>query len=140
MMGFHGETGMVSKWWTRRAPRSMAECRHQSKIYAESNQSDFSRIFGELSSMQTLAIYRQLLSQGPIARSIATVARAGAEACDRNGDQKETAGVARCFFCFAWHSGSGWCSCCCPERRRLIRTNNPGPGGRKRARLRRGGG
>ena len=35
--------------------------RHQSKIYAESNQSDFSQIFGELTSMQTLAIYRRLL-------------------------------------------------------------------------------
>jgi hypothetical protein len=74
MMGFHGETGMVSKWWTQRARCSIAECRHQSKIYTESIQSDFSRIFGELSSMQTLAIYRQLLSQGLIVRSIATVA------------------------------------------------------------------
>jgi hypothetical protein len=34
---------------------------HQSKIYTESNQSDFSRIFGDLTSMQTLAIYRRLL-------------------------------------------------------------------------------
>jgi hypothetical protein len=38
-----------------------AEPRHQSKIYTESNQSDFSRIFGGLTSMQTLAIYRRLL-------------------------------------------------------------------------------
>jgi hypothetical protein len=35
--------------------------RHQSKIYAESNQSDLSRIFRDLTSMQTLAIYRRLL-------------------------------------------------------------------------------
>jgi hypothetical protein len=41
---------------------------HQSKIYTESNQSDFPRIFTELISMQTLAIYRRLLSQGLIAR------------------------------------------------------------------------
>jgi Family of unknown function (DUF5330) len=35
--------------------------RHQSKIYTESNHSDFWRIFGQLSSMQTLAIYARLL-------------------------------------------------------------------------------
>jgi hypothetical protein len=34
---------------------------HQSKIYTESNQSDFSQIFDDLTSMQTLAIYRRLL-------------------------------------------------------------------------------
>ena len=34
---------------------------HQSKIYAESKQSDFPRIFAELVSMQTLAIYQRLL-------------------------------------------------------------------------------
>src|SRR5438105_1283416 len=33
----------------------------QSKIYSESNQSDFLRIFAGLSSMQSLAIYRGLL-------------------------------------------------------------------------------
>jgi hypothetical protein len=38
--------------------------RRQSKIYTESNQSDFSQILDELSSMQTLAIYRPLLNQG----------------------------------------------------------------------------
>jgi len=38
-----------------------ARNRHQSKIYTESNDSDFSRIFGDLTSMQTLAIYRGLL-------------------------------------------------------------------------------
>jgi len=40
-----------------------AKNRHQLKIYTESNQSDFSRIFGDLSLMQTLAIYRQLLAK-----------------------------------------------------------------------------
>jgi hypothetical protein len=44
-----------------------ARNRHQSKIYGESNRSDFSLIFGGLSSMQTLAIYGRLLSQEPIA-------------------------------------------------------------------------
>jgi hypothetical protein len=34
---------------------------HQSKIYTESNQSDFWQIFGDLTSMQTLALYRRLL-------------------------------------------------------------------------------
>jgi hypothetical protein len=41
--------------------------RHQSKIYTESNDSDFSPIFGDLTSMQTLAIYRRLLVRGLIA-------------------------------------------------------------------------
>jgi hypothetical protein len=41
--------------------RSITGNRHQSKIYAESNQSDFSRIFRDFTSMQTLAIYRRLL-------------------------------------------------------------------------------
>jgi hypothetical protein len=31
--------------------------RHQSKIYAESSHSNFSQIFEDLTSMQTLAIY-----------------------------------------------------------------------------------
>src|SRR5260370_25924430 len=35
--------------------------RYQSKIYIESNQSDFQPIFGEFTSMQTLTIYRRLL-------------------------------------------------------------------------------
>jgi hypothetical protein len=39
----------------------LGENRHQSKIYTESNQSDFSQIFGDFTSMQTLAIYRRLL-------------------------------------------------------------------------------
>ena len=34
---------------------------HQSKIYAESNHSDFHRIFRDFASMQTLTIYRRLL-------------------------------------------------------------------------------
>jgi hypothetical protein len=41
--------------------RFRARKRHQSKIYTESNQSDSSRIFGDLSSMETLAVYRRLL-------------------------------------------------------------------------------
>src|ERR1700736_6240165 len=40
---------------------SIAGSRHQSKIYAESNQSDYSQIFRDFTSMQTLAIYRRLL-------------------------------------------------------------------------------
>jgi hypothetical protein len=55
---------------------------HQSKIYTESNESDFSRIFGVLSSMQTLAIYRRLLVKGLIAGTAATVARCIAGFCD----------------------------------------------------------
>jgi hypothetical protein len=54
---------------------------HQSKIYTESNQSGFSRIFGVLSSMQTLAIYRRLVVRGLIARATATVARSIAGVC-----------------------------------------------------------
>jgi hypothetical protein len=41
--------------------RSITGSRHQSKIYIESNDSDFSQIFGQLTSRQTLAIYRRLL-------------------------------------------------------------------------------
>src|SRR6266851_4597748 len=41
----------------------IAPAARQSKIYGESNQSDFSRIFHKLSSMQSLAIYRGLLVQ-----------------------------------------------------------------------------
>jgi hypothetical protein len=41
--------------------RSITGSRHQSKIYAESNQSDYSQIFRDFTSMQTLAIYRRLL-------------------------------------------------------------------------------
>jgi hypothetical protein len=52
---------MVSKWWMLRTPPFSARNRHQSKIYTESNQSDFSQIFGHLSSIQTLGIYRRLL-------------------------------------------------------------------------------
>jgi Family of unknown function (DUF5330) len=52
---------MVSKWWMLRTPPFSARNRHQSKIYTESNQSDFSQIFGHLTSIQTLAIYRRLL-------------------------------------------------------------------------------
>ena len=39
----------------------LLESHHQSNIYAESNQSGFPRIFGDLTSMQTLAIYGRLL-------------------------------------------------------------------------------
>src|ERR1700742_1309568 len=41
---------------------------HQSKIYTKSNRSRFRRIFVELNSMQTLAIYRRLLLKTTIAR------------------------------------------------------------------------
>jgi hypothetical protein len=44
-----------------RDTRHSTEIPHQSKIYTESIQSDFTEIFGDLTSMQTLAIYRRLL-------------------------------------------------------------------------------
>jgi hypothetical protein len=44
----------------------LSESRHQSKIYTESNRSDFPRIFADLTSMQTLAIYRRLLVQNQL--------------------------------------------------------------------------
>jgi hypothetical protein len=59
---------MVSKWWMVQNRALFAESRHQSKIYTESNQSDFPLIFGGLTSMLTLAIYRRLLVKGLIAR------------------------------------------------------------------------
>jgi len=51
---------MVSKWWMHPID---GESRDQLKIYTESNQSDFLRIFGDLSSMQTFGIYRGLLAR-----------------------------------------------------------------------------
>jgi hypothetical protein len=45
----------------RGAIRRAAASRHQSKIYTESNQSDFSPIFADLTPTQTLAIYRRLI-------------------------------------------------------------------------------
>jgi hypothetical protein len=54
---------MVSKWWTGSACLNPGRKRHQSKIYAESNQSDFWKTFGDLTSMQTLALYPRLLIQ-----------------------------------------------------------------------------
>jgi hypothetical protein len=56
---------MVSKWWMRQRVL-LSESRHQSKIYTESNRSDFPRIFADLTSMQTLAIYRRLLVQNQL--------------------------------------------------------------------------
>jgi hypothetical protein len=41
--------------------RHFTEISCQSKIYTESIQSDFPQIFGDLTSMQTLALYRRLL-------------------------------------------------------------------------------
>jgi hypothetical protein len=68
MTGFRAGGLMVSKWWMRQRVAPSRESPHQSKIYTESNQSDFTPIFGELISMQTLAIYRPLLVKGSIAR------------------------------------------------------------------------
>jgi hypothetical protein len=49
---------MVSKSWMRRV--------RQSKIYGESIQSPFLQIVGELNSMKSLAIYRELLVEHPL--------------------------------------------------------------------------
>jgi hypothetical protein len=68
MTGFRRQAGMVSKWWMRGVRRFCRESPPQLKIYAESNESNFSRIFGGLISMQTLAIYRPLLVRGLLAR------------------------------------------------------------------------
>jgi hypothetical protein len=58
---------MVSKWWMRQSTTAFAGSEHQSKIYSESNRWRFPRIFAELNSMQTLAIYRRLLLETTIA-------------------------------------------------------------------------
>jgi hypothetical protein len=63
--------GMVSKWWMACAECDQLQWRHQSKIYAESNRSAFLQIFRDFTSMQTRAVYRRLLREGSIARSIA---------------------------------------------------------------------
>jgi hypothetical protein len=77
MTGFRRQAGMVSKWWMRRVRRFCRESPPQSKIYAESNQSNFPQIFGGLISMQTLAIYRPLLVRGLLARDQAQSKRDG---------------------------------------------------------------
>src|ERR1700732_1542837 len=66
----NGERRVSEKFriWFRNGGRersmpAIAPAARQSKIYGESNQSDFSRIFHKLSSMQSLAIYRGLLVQ-----------------------------------------------------------------------------
>jgi hypothetical protein len=87
MTGFQTAPGMVSKWWMRPRPRFCREIPHQSKIYTESNHSDFWQIFGDLTSMQTLAIYRRLLIRTDC---VAHCNRCGGK---RQGN-KETAGVA----------------------------------------------
>jgi hypothetical protein len=51
--GFEMVDASAAHFWGRNS--------HQSKIYTESNHSDFPRIFAGLISMQTLAIYRRLL-------------------------------------------------------------------------------
>jgi hypothetical protein len=61
------------------------EIHHQWKIYTESNQSDFLRIFADLISMQTLAIYPRLLIKDRL-REI-----------NRNGDQKRRPGTRDVF-------------------------------------------
>jgi hypothetical protein len=67
MTGFRAGRLMVSKWWMRQRVAPAGESPHQSKIYTESNQSGFTQIFGELISMQTLALYRPLLVRRLIA-------------------------------------------------------------------------
>jgi hypothetical protein len=42
---------------TRARPDFHAMVAHQSKIYAESNQSNFGKIFGRFTSIETLRIY-----------------------------------------------------------------------------------
>src|SRR5260221_2304447 len=100
MAGFQRRTAMVSKWCTRLGRDSKVKGPRQSKIYTESNQSDFSQILDDLSALETSAIYRPLLVMNQLRDQTATTS-------------KETVGVARCFFCFAWRFGSGWCWCCC---------------------------
>jgi hypothetical protein len=56
------------------------ENRHQSKIYTESNQPDFSQIFGDFTSMQTLTIYRRLLVQNGLREIAATGSKQTARA------------------------------------------------------------
>jgi hypothetical protein len=53
------------------------------KIYTESNHSGFLQIFGDLSSMQTLAIYRRLLVRGRLRDN-----RNGCEVAQRNKNKK----------------------------------------------------
>jgi hypothetical protein len=62
-VGFPGRAGYGFEVVDAPGASIHRETRHQSKIYTESNQRHFSQIFEDLSSMQTLAIYRQLLAK-----------------------------------------------------------------------------
>jgi len=66
------------------------------------------RIFIEHKSRRKLEIYRTLLISGSIAKST-------------QRSMRRPPGSRQCFSCSAWHSGLGWCSCCCREKRRLNR-------------------
>jgi hypothetical protein len=59
--GFPARIGYGFEMVDGRGTPHFAEIPHQSKIYTESIQSDFPQIFGDLTSMQTLALYRRLL-------------------------------------------------------------------------------
>ena len=60
--GFHDATGMVSKWWMERAqPFDSAKAAINRKFTPNQISRIFRKFSGELTSMQTLAIYRRLL-------------------------------------------------------------------------------
>jgi hypothetical protein len=69
--GFPARIGYGFEMVDRRGTRHFAEIRRQSKIYTESIQSDFMQIFSDLTSMQTLALYRRLLVRDRLRKSIA---------------------------------------------------------------------
>jgi hypothetical protein len=60
-VGFPARTGYGFEMVDASRMPDFVQNRYQSKIYTESNHSNFRRIFGDLTSMQTLAIYRRLL-------------------------------------------------------------------------------
>jgi hypothetical protein len=70
--GFPARIGYGFEMVDGRDTGHFTEIRHQSKIYTESIQWVFTQIFGDLTSMQTLALYRRLLVRDRLRKSIAT--------------------------------------------------------------------
>ena len=68
---------MVSKEWTYARAAFLGARSCQSKIYTESNQSDYWKIFAGLTPMQTLGIYRRLLVRDRLRDQLHAIKRDG---------------------------------------------------------------
>ena len=98
---------MVSKWWMRQMLFLSDENAINRKFTPNRKSIAFFPNFRRIRLNPDMCDLSAAVSQESLIAGI-----------DRNGNKRNGL-VAKCFFCFAWRSGSGWCSCCCPERRHL---------------------